>query len=366
MKIFVHDGLRHMRLSGYGMLSRNLIQGLRRRGHEIGVQKANGEWGDIEPEGRSAIEEIPSFPIGEADLILQIGTPAACREFKKPTLMYTQNALGDLRQEWVEALSRADGCIVPGEFDRAVFAKYFDRVHIARQSSDPGIFQSQPAYRDEGPEQFTFLFVGSYSFRKGVDLLLEAYLTEFERDEDALLILQCPGVGRGNEFNHLLDTIQRFNPNGRVRLFGAEKSPHWMSRMYNRSDCVVTMSRGEGWCMPLTEALLCGIPVVAPDSTAMGEYISEDTGFLVPTVDRDIAAIAEPFGAGFAKQYGEPGNVCFEPRVDLGRRQLRQVFENHAEGKERAARGGETIRRDFNWDGAAREVEEACLDLLSG
>ena len=199
-----------------------------------------------------------------------------------------------------------------------------------------------------------------------MDLLLEAYLTEFERDEDALLILQCPGVGRGNQFNHLLDTIQRFNPNGRVRLFGAEKSPHWMSRMYNRSDCVATMSRGEGWCMPLTEALLCGIPVVAPDSTAMGEYISEDTGYLVPTVDRDIAAIAEPFGAGFAKQYGEPGNVCFEPRVDLGRRQLRQVFENHAEGKERAARGGETIRRDFNWDGAAREVEEACLDLLSG
>ena len=279
--------------------------------------------------------------------------------------MYTQNALGDLRSEWVESLGRADGCIVPGEFDRRVFEKYFERVYIARQSSDPEIFQHRPEYRLEGPEEFTFLFVGSYSYRKGVDLLLEAFLREFSADESVLLLLQCTGVGRDSEFNHLLTTIQRHQPLGRVRIFGTQRTPHWMSRIYNRSDCVVTMSRGEGWCMPLTEALLCQIPVVAPDSTAMGEYLSADVGYLIPTVERDIASITDSFALGFVKQYGEPGNVCFDPLIDVARSQMREVFENRGEARQRASRGRRLIRDTISWDSTAAEVEAACFDLLA-
>src|SRR4051794_8566067 len=168
MKIFVHDGLRHMRNSGYGALSRNIILGLSDIGHEVATQAPQGDWDPIEPDSQPRIEALPRFKASEAEVVLQVGTPGACRSFDRPTLMYTQNALGDLRQEWVQLLHSADGLIVPGEFDRRVFAKYFDRVYIAPQSSDARVFKHVPAYASEGTDDlFTFLFVGSFSYRKG-------------------------------------------------------------------------------------------------------------------------------------------------------------------------------------------------------
>ena len=44
----------------------------------------------------------------------------------------------------------------------------------------------------------------------------------------------------------------------------------------------MSQSRGEGWCMPLSEALLCGLPVIAPASTAMAEYLDQSVAELIP------------------------------------------------------------------------------------
>src|SRR3954454_3964734 len=116
MKVFIHDGLRHTRLSGYGMLSRNLMLGLSDLGHVVARQAQASHWENIEPGVQKRLESLPVMKVAEADIVLQIGTPGACRAFDKPSLIYTQNALGDLRPEWVESLASADGYIVPGEF----------------------------------------------------------------------------------------------------------------------------------------------------------------------------------------------------------------------------------------------------------
>jgi glycosyltransferase involved in cell wall biosynthesis len=365
----VADGLRHRQLSGYGALARNLIFGLVELGHDVRLRASERPWENIERGARERLSCLPQMSAQEreqADVILQIRSPPRCGSFAKPSLIYTQNALGDLPPDWVRALRAADGVIVPSEFDRSVFARHFRRVHVAGQSADPAIFKPLARERaDERSSPFTFLYVGSYSFRKGVDLLLEAFLREFRADEPVQLRLQCPGAGRGEEFNHCLQTIQRLNPRGRVSLNADERSPEAMNHLYNASDCVVTLSRGEGWCLPLNEALLCEVPVIAPRSTGMAEYLDDSIAELLPTRELPAEQAQSTFAGTFAKVYGRPGITYHEPDVSAARAVLRRVYEQPLAARAKARAGRERILTRFTWAHAASAVEQACRALLT-
>jgi glycosyltransferase involved in cell wall biosynthesis len=370
LRILVVDGLRHTKLTGYGIIARNLILGLLERGNEIQLQGYDREWEAIEPYAREILEELPrvSGPAA-ADVVLQIGTPpTARRKWDKPALIYTMNALGDLRPEWLEPLSMVDAAIVPSECDRKVFAKYLERVYVARLGSDPRAFMPDPDAQAQRWSPFTFLFVGSYSFRKGVDLLLEAFLTEFDPSEPVDLILQAAGARTGVHTNHLTSYLKRLNPNARVRMSGSNLSTAEMCRLYNQVDCSVTMTRGEGWCMPVTESLLCGTPVISPRSTAMAEYLTDDMADLMEVDELEVLALPEEpvnsFWGAFRKTYGDPGITYWEPRVADAQRFMRQAYAVPEQAREKAVAGRQSLLTETTWPKAAEAVERACADVV--
>lgn len=386
MVILVEDAQRHRLLSGYGALARHLILGLDDRGHKVVIRSGKTPWADVGGATRKRITELSDHSAlqRDPDVVLQICSPGGCQTFDVPSAIYTQNALGGLRAEWAQSLLQADHCIVPGEFDRRVFSRHVPSVSIAPQGSNPSTFKSRPSWREEGSERFTFMFVGGYGFRKGVDVLLAAFLQEFHRSEPVELWLFC--VGMGDNFNHLLEAMHDPNQQARrsrgyfndvaravrgrrqpinIRVSTRAVSPSWMCRHYNRADCVVTATRGEGWCMPITEALLCEKPVIAPRSTAPGEYLDDETAYLVPVTETAAADISDPFGEGFRKQYGEPGITYFEPDIDQLRRMMRHVYSNRDEAASKAVKGAVMVRERYDWRSAAEQVEVALEGVAS-
>lgn len=367
MKVYVRDGHRYRLHTGYGVISRYLILGLAELGHEVFVEEGPRVWDELEEGARARLEKLPpTTACREPDLVLQVGSPRfAARTLDAPNLFYTMNALGDLPKAWSEQIRReVDGCVVPSDLDRRVFARYLEPVYVVRLSSNPGVFMPRPAWRAEGSPNFTFLFVGAYGYRKGLDLLLESFLTEFDQDEPVELWLHCSDMGDGDSFNHLLGYLQRLNPVAKVKLFNRPLSPASMCRMYNRADAIVTLSRGEGWCMPVTEAMLCAKPVIAPRSTAMGEYLDDRVAFLVPVEEERISEIGNPFGAGMAATYGKRGNVCYAPRVDAARKLMRLVYMHREEARRRAEAGHAYVRDVLTWEASARALESACADFV--
>jgi glycosyltransferase involved in cell wall biosynthesis len=57
-----------------------------------------------------------------------------------------------------------------------------------------------------------------------------------------------------------------------------------MRLMYGAADALVMTARREGWGLPVTEAMLCGLPVVAPDYGPFHAQLDEGRGTLVPTL----------------------------------------------------------------------------------
>jgi len=58
-----------------------------------------------------------------------------------------------------------------------------------------------------------------------------------------------------------------------------------LANIYQGSDLFVNTSMGEGWCFPITEAMACKTPVIAPAHTACEYQVgsNEERGFLIKT-----------------------------------------------------------------------------------
>ena len=311
MRVVVLDGARHRKWSGYGSLCRSAIRGLLLAGAEVVLPEYPQAGWELEEDEREEFRRLqrPSA-VSSADIALSIGTPsAAVPSLNIPSVMYTQNALADLPTDWQQLLAGHAALIVPGEFDREVFARYYPRVFVVPQIVEAHRYRPVPSYRaDVGPEP-TFTYVGSYGYRKGTDVLLSAFAEAFPREPVRLRMFL--GASPNLNLGDLISRARKLAPEVLLDVIAKPVSPSWMSRHYNQSDLIVTMSRGEGWCMPLHESLLSGTPVVAPDSTAMGAFLPE---FGVLRVATDPLSLASVPDQGFRQRYETPLNAVYEPR----------------------------------------------------
>ena len=153
-------------------------------------------------------------------------------------------------------------------------------------------------------------------FRKGCDLIVPAISKAFSGDMDTRIHLHCFTGFEKNMSSSLIEALSKSKRGPIVSTYFGSLSPSWMNRVFNRADAVFTLSRGEGWCMPLYEALLCHKPVIAPDSTAMGEWLPQNGVRLIKTNQKQVSEIDTEFGRGFQQSYNVKGNYFWEPEFN--------------------------------------------------
>ncbi len=134
--------------------------------------------------------------------------------------------------------------------------------------------------REELPQRF-LLFVGTLEPRKNLPLLLRAYarLPADCRQEVHLVI----GGGRGWMYDEIFATIAQHNLVDTVHTPGyipAEDLALW----YNAAEALVYPTLYEGFGFPIIEAMACGKPVLASNSSSLPEAAG-DVGILLPPDD---------------------------------------------------------------------------------
>ncbi|EAW40383.1 putative Glycosyltransferase [marine gamma proteobacterium HTCC2080] len=167
------------------------------------------------------------------------------------------------------------------------------------------------------PEQlraFVFLHVSSCFPRKGVDVLLEAYGQAFTGDDDvSLLIKTFPNPH--NRVHELLASAQGQHSNyPHVVIVEKDLSPEQLKALMTVGDALVAPSRGEGYGLPLAEAMLMDIPVITTAYGGQMDFCSDETAWCV---DFDFATADTHFAL--------PGSVWAEPRMESLRAQLLAV-----------------------------------------
>ncbi len=165
--------------------------------------------------------------------------------------------------------------------ERVVVTPNAVRAHF--RPPDPAVLETFRARRGL-PERFV-LYVGTLEPRKNLTTLLEAYARVAQRHAAPLLV----GGGKGWLYDAVFQRLEALGLREQVRFVGyleEEELPLW----YAAATVFVFPSIYEGFGMPPLEAMACGTPVVASNTSSLPEVVG-DAGLTVSPYDP--AALAE-------------------------------------------------------------------------
>jgi glycosyltransferase involved in cell wall biosynthesis len=114
--------------------------------------------------------------------------------------------------------------------------------------------------------------VGANSRRKRFDLLIRSFSLFARHRANARLLIKTdrPVSLDGIDLSALIDAERLA---GRVSLVIEERSEAQMAALYNLMDLYLNLSEWEGFCIPVVEAMACGVPVVTHPIQGPGEIL---------------------------------------------------------------------------------------------
>ncbi|WCN37470.1 glycosyltransferase family 4 protein [Aneurinibacillus uraniidurans] len=198
----------------------------------------------------------------------------------------------------------------------------------------------------EGKKSFAFLFVGGTIARKGIDLLLHAYLEEFTAHEDVCLVIKDVGNDSFYKGMTLEETIEdvRRNPHHPHILYIKEHlTSNELASLYKTCDCLVHPYHGEGFGLPMIEAMACGTPIIAPCLGPSSDFSDENTAFLLPCQEEKLS----PKKIGHLETVDFPWWFTMD-ETDV-RKAMRFAYENRALVKEKGRNASRKILSSFTW-----------------
>ncbi|RLP54829.1 MAG: glycosyltransferase family 1 protein [Ketobacter sp.] len=118
--------------------------------------------------------------------------------------------------------------------------------------------------------------------RKNHRDLISVFAETFRDCKDACLLLKLTHSNPDRGLSRLLAEIYRSTPfQCQIVLLASYLDDRGFQSMMNATSFVVNASHGEGQCLPLMEFMSSGIPAIAPNTTAMADYINSANAFIV-------------------------------------------------------------------------------------
>lgn len=204
------------------------------------------------------------------------------------------------------------------------------------------------------PEGFVFLSVSLPSFRKGFDLLTEAFEAAFRGSKDVHLVI---ATTHSTSNTPILAKVSEYKSN--IWALEGTFDEHRMASMYASADAYVSVSRGEGFNLPGCEAAACGLPVIVPANSSHPEVFGDDA-FVVPTEGTEAIKGAESVSPWYkGMPFSKLGKKSLSGLVDL----LRAVRAGGPEIRRKADALRRRVIRRWSWDSSARSVTQRLMEL---
>lgn len=231
------------------------------------------------------------------------------------------------KAEWVKsAIAQADFPVTYTEYARngiaAIDPATAERVRVIHHGTDKAAFAPMLGdARDllrktiwgDFADRFIILNVNRNQPRKDLNKTFEVFAKVKRKHPDAYLyVLAAMNDVGGNlreiAAQHGLEYGKDWNSPPETFYTPNQGMPQEMvHNLYVASDLVMTTTLGEGWGLSMTEAMSCGIPVIAPRHTSLPEIVGEN---------EERGWLAHSGGDGNTICLGPLDNSIVRPMVD--------------------------------------------------
>ena len=249
-------------------------------------------------------------------------------------------------------------------------------IEVVNEGVDPTIYNTIEIDKHIDTGKFTYITVGKKETRKNTNIILESFMSIMGDKEVALIAHTFNQFANNVKDNPLtnLTCWSDLNPkdygfeykgwNGKAHKFTKDKCDIYftapgiqtveMPCLYHSANIGIQVSRGEGWDLPLTELMACGLPCIASNCLGHSEYLEG-----APEVQKNL--VIEPIGNELAVDghwfKGEQGNWDIID-VDEFNSKLLDTFENKDNYLEKSEELSDYMCDNYSWELAADKILE--------
>jgi len=290
----------------------------------------------------SHVAEQPLYPV---TIICMTGFDTVQLALERPDVFDGRYVIGywpwelpEWPEEWKIAYDLVDEIWASSRFTesayRASSPKPVQYMPMTVSFDDPGPFRKS----DFGlpADHFLFLFAFdfmSYPARKNPEGCISAFRQAFpEGSEKAALVLKVSNVVAGDARWNRLKKLCR--QDRRIVVIDETLDRRRVLGLMSVCDAYVSLHRAEGFGRTLAEAMLLNKPVIGTGFSGNVDYLSDDTGFVVPYKLRRVRKSEYPFAEGMS---------WADPDLAAAAAHFREVFEGVGYTDSRVRRGCQLI-----------------------
>lgn len=183
-----------------------------------------------------------------------------------------------------------------------------------------------------GLRGFSFIYAGVFTERKGLDVLVDAYVKEFGPGEDVTLVIK-----EGMRWPHyepwiekVMELTKRRKPCPKIiHISGDEKT---IAGYFTACDAGVFPFRGEGFGLPVLECIASGRRVIVTNGTGPLDFCTDENALFVDAAVKTAN-----------------GKSQLEPDTESLRRRMREAFEEGRPGEREQRKIADTVS-GFRWE----------------
>lgn len=362
--------------SGYGEATRNAIGALHRAGADIKTEKARFTTNSTNiSEGAKLSEELATREVDYKIKILHV-TPDLYPNYMQSGKYHIGHLFWEtslLPKSWTAYCNRVQEIWTGTPRNEEILRSSGVNVPIKvyPQAIDTSVEPQKPFYL-EGTDENTLIFYSIFEWneRKNPRALITAYLTEFNKSDNVLLLLKChigdytkEGAQKVvNEIRSIRDGL------GRTSYAPIQVNTNLLTddekhRFHDSGHVYVTTTRGEGWNIPLVEAALHKKHIISPRLGGAVEFFKKAFFKEIP---HEMVPISQVFN-----KYYEPGQKWGQVDITELRNLMREAH-TIKNGKFkfqlsiRGAKAKEFVKKYFNMNDVGslmvhrlQEIEES-------
>ncbi|WP_280767415.1 glycosyltransferase family 4 protein [Polynucleobacter sphagniphilus] len=130
-------------------------------------------------------------------------------------------------------------------------------------------------------KSFKFLHISSFFPRKGPDALLEAWAKAFTDLDDVCLVIKTFPNPHNRVHEQLALLRARYPSCAQILVIEEDLSDSDLKALYKRCQVIVAPSYAEGFCLPIAEAMLSGIPAITTGWSGQLDFCTTENSWLV-------------------------------------------------------------------------------------
>jgi glycosyltransferase involved in cell wall biosynthesis len=257
-----------------------------------------------------------------------------------PNVLYTAYESPDLPPEYIEKASQMDLIICVSNFVTKSFRRALGKkipILTCALGVDPVLFEFKKRKLMEG-HPFVFLWNGAPNFRKGWDLVKEAW-TKGGFSDDPNYILYVKTSGR--------DKVENY---GNVIMDSRQLPFENMPEIYHSAHCFLFPSYSEGFGLTLAEAMSTGMPCVYTPWGGVNDFIDKKTGYYlrykIVSVNYSIKTTAA------------------EADIDDLISKMKMIKNDYHKAMVKGKNAARKIRDSFTWDHTGKTMMDILKNFL--